>query len=398
MIHPFWILNTSFLVFLCANLLFVYLSSVTLVQREDIDPNLYSKFQKSTQININLKEIYENDLFDSYKKEVPYIQSTIQQKPIPQPPRPQTLRPPEPQKPVFLDPLNVTLRGIIVVSQNESLNTAIISDNKTDIESLYTVGDKIQDSQLIRIFNNKIVLLRSNGQQEVLYMREQEAQSDPRFAQIQNWHTAIIMKNPSEYTIHPEAFIKRVENLSHFIELLNLTTAYDKGIPIGTHVGTIEPQTLGSYLGLRTGDMIMAINQTGVATTNDRLTVYKQITQSPLPLIVKVDLLRGKRPITLMYTIEKSKIELIKSGTLVDNEKIKSHIQPIPKIQNVPLEGIETNTDSPESLNEENFIDQANQENDEILFLNKIKERDAFLMIQNDSVSKTTSSLKRDFV
>lgn len=398
MIHPFWILNSSFLVFLCANLLFVYLSNVTLVQREDIDPNLYSKLQKSTQININLKEIYENDLFDSYKKEVPYIQSTIQQKPIPQPPRPQTLRPPEPQKPVFLDPLNVTLHGIIVVSENETLNTAIISDNKTDIESLYTIGDKIQDSQLIRIFNNKIVLLRSNGQQEVLYMREQEAQSDPRFAQIQNWHTAIIMKNPSEYTIHPEAFIKRVENLSHFIELLNLTTAYDKGIPIGTHVGTIEPQTLGSYLGLRTGDMIMAINQTGVATTNDRLTVYKQITQSPLPLIVKVDLLRGKRPITLTYTIEKSKIELIKSGTLVDNEKIKSHIHPIPKIQNVPLEGIETNTDSPESLNEENFIDQANQENDEILFLNKIKERDAFLMIQNDSVSKTTSRLKQDFV
>ncbi len=398
MIHPFWILNSSFLVFLCANLLFVYLSSVTLIQREDIDPNLYSKFQKSPQATINLKEIYENDLFDSYKKEIPYIQSTIQQKPIPQPPRPQTLRPPEPQKPVFLDPLNVTLHGIIVVSQNESLNTAIISDNKTDIESLYKVGDKIQDSQLIRIFNNKIVLLRSNGQQEVLYMREQEAQSDPRFAQIQNWHTAISMKNPSEYTIHPEAFIRRVENLSHFIELLNLTTAYDKGIPIGTHVGTIEPQTVGSYLGLRTGDIIMAINQTGVATTNDRLTVYKEITQSQLPLIIKVDLLRGKKPITLTYTIEKSKIELIKSGILVETEKIKPATASVPQIQNVPLEGIEANTYSPESFNEENFIDPSSQDNDEILFLNKIKERDAFLMIQNDSVSETTSSLKRDFV
>jgi type II secretory pathway component PulC len=389
------------LLFLCANPLFVYFSSVTLIQREDIDPNLYSKSQKNHQITINLKDIYENDLFDSYKKEVPYIQSTIQQRPIPQPPRPQTLRPPEPQKPVFLDPLNVTLHGIIVTSQNESLNTAIISDNKTDMEALYKVGDKIQDSQLIRIFNNKIVLLRSNGQQEVLYMREQEAQSDPRFAQIQNWHTAITMKNQAEYLIYPEAFIKRVENLSHFIELLNLTTAYDKGIPIGTHVGNIEPQTLGSYLGVRTGDMIMAINKKGVSTTNDRLSVYKQITQSELPLIVTVDLLRGKRAMTLTYTIEQSKIELIKSNNFTSNEKIKSSQLPsVPTIQNEPADqATEMITpSSEESFNEEGFIDQAALENDEIVFLNKIKERDAFLMIQNNSVSDTTSGLKRDFV
>lgn len=389
--------------FVCANILFVYFSSVTLTLREDIDPNLYSKSQKTHQITINLKDIYEDDLFDSYKKETPYIQSTIETRPLPQPPRPQALRPPEAQKPVFLDPLNVTLRGIIVTSQNESLNTAIISDNKTDVEGLYKVGDKIQDSQLIRIFNNKIVLLRSNGQQEVLYMRDQEAQSDPRFAQIQNWHTAITMKNPVEYTIYPEAFLKRVENLSHFIELLNLTTAYEKGVPIGTHVGTIEPQTLGSYLGLRTGDMIMAINKKPVSTTDDRLVVYKQITQSSLPLTVTVDLLRGKKPISLAYTVEQLKIELIKSQPLNMNGKIKQAQSPtVPTIQSEQLDpnkGI--STFDKDLLNQESF-DQDMVFDDEIAFLNKIKERDAFLMVQNNLISDTQhnpfSDQKQDFV
>jgi len=400
MIHPLWIFNSSLVVFIFVNMFFAYFTRVVLSQREDIDPNLYSKPQSEQHVNINLKYIYENDLFDSYQKEGIYSRKpTIQTKPLPQPPRQQPIKPPEGQKPVFLDPLNVTLRGIIIKSQNENLNTAIISDNKTDTESLYKIGDKIQDSQLIRIFNNKIILLRSNGQQEVLYMRDQEAQSDPRFAQIQNWHTAILMINPSEYTIYPEAFLKRIENLSHFIELLNLTTAYEKGIPTGTHVGTVEPQTVGSYLGLRTGDIITEINSSPVATTSDRLTVYKEITQKNPPFTITVRLMRNKNLVTIDYHIEPFKTELIKSELNLQTNKIEPKKLPIPSIQEDS--GDTLHNSSQTDISSEEFESFDDLLNGEIAFIEKLRNRDTLLALQNNTTEteqKKSLDQNQDFV
>ena len=38
-----------------------------------------------------------------------------------------------------------------------------------------------EDAQLIKIFNNKAIFLRANGQQEVLYLRPKDAQLDPTY-------------------------------------------------------------------------------------------------------------------------------------------------------------------------------------------------------------------------
>jgi len=90
-------------------------------------------------------------------------------------------------KPKFLDPLDITLKGIIVLVHNDSKNRAIIADNKTNKELTYKVGSAIEDAQLIRILSNKVIFLRSNGQQEVLYLREKDAELDPVYTIIDNW-------------------------------------------------------------------------------------------------------------------------------------------------------------------------------------------------------------------
>lgn len=60
----------------------------------------------------------------------------------------------------------------------------MIADNKTNQEGTFKVGDTVQDAQLIRIFSNKIILLRNNGQQEVLYLREQDAKLIPHLLRL----------------------------------------------------------------------------------------------------------------------------------------------------------------------------------------------------------------------
>ncbi len=228
------------------------LHKCAIAKRAPIEPTKPAP-QETTEVStVYIEKIYEHDLFGTYQEK-----STAQPEkvlpPIPQPPKPQVAVVPPVPTPQFIDPLNITLKGILVISSQEEKNRAIIQDNKTKAEITYKVGDAVEDAQLIRIFSNKIILLRSNGQQEVLYLREQDAQLDPAYAVIASWPDAIQEVKKDQFVINTTEFLLRIKNLAQFIDLLGLTTAYKDGKSIGCRVGEVEDKSLGHYLGLKTG-------------------------------------------------------------------------------------------------------------------------------------------------
>src|SRR5258708_7440748 len=188
--HPFWIVNLGLLSLVLVAFAFVYLSSIKVPMRESIEPT-QALPRKELKVAINIKKIYEDDLFGTYTKELPQLKRLDAVIPFPEPPVQERIVAPKVIEPEFLDPLQVTLKGIIVVGSNDSKNRAMIQDNKTTQEGTYKVGDIIQDAQLIRIFKNKIIFLRLNGQQEILYLREQDAKIDPAYSLAHEWDTVI---------------------------------------------------------------------------------------------------------------------------------------------------------------------------------------------------------------
>lgn len=329
MLHPFWIINSSLLALCACATAFMFYGKLQLPEREDIDPALYSYGKTEHRIIINPKHIYENDLFGTFKKPEPFKPVLEVVAPPPEPPRPQKITIPEPTQPAFLEPLNITLKGIIVSSSDESKNSAIISDNKTDLENTYAAGDQIQDAQLVRIFNNKVLLLRMNGQQEILYLKEQDAQKDPAFARIENWHPVVQQKGVTLFSINPTAFVKRVENLPRFIELLGLTTVYQEGKSIGTRIGNREAGSLATYMGLRAGDVIVSVNNIAATTVSNRLEIYNTVIKTEAEDKIIVDVIRNNRSIRLEYIIEKPHEEtIIKKKKAEEPAMTKSEYEP----------------------------------------------------------------------
>ncbi|HXW86435.1 MAG TPA: type II secretion system protein N [Candidatus Bathyarchaeia archaeon] len=302
MTHPFWMINSSLLGLISGAIFFVYFSKTPLPAREDISPVLSVGPKKEQHISVNIRKIYEQDLFNSYKKEAA-PQERIPNLPFPAPPAPQKMMPTPVQKPTFLDPLPVTLKGIIVVHGFDEKNCAIIADNKTEREKTYKIGEKIEDAQLIRIFHNKIILLRTNGQQEVLYLREQDAQEDPVYLATRGWEHIIRPEGNNVYTISPLAFVERVQNVAQCIQLLGLTTAYQQGMVVGIRVAIENSNSLPSYLGFANGDLILSINGIVPNTTQNRMEIYNGIVKSGLsgPIVVKV--IRNRREIELTYNL-----------------------------------------------------------------------------------------------
>lgn len=301
---PFWLVNSALLVLAICGSLFISFTRVTVPERESLLPHqaeLAKKEERSVAVNIS--QIYENDLFGTYKKELPKLDEPKYSIPFPEPPKPQIATKFEQREPKFLDPLNVTLTGIIVINTSDKKSRAIIIDNQTKYEATYKIGDTIEDAQLIRIFRNKVIFLRSNGQQEVLYLREQDAHLDPAYSAIDEWGMVVQEIDASNYKIDIKAFTQRILNVAQLINLLSLTTAYKNGVSIGIQVGSIDQKSFATQLGLQAGDIIMAIDNVLADTTDHRLEIYKNIIRKQSGNAIHVTIMRNKQEVKLTYNL-----------------------------------------------------------------------------------------------
>ncbi len=304
--QPWWLVNSILLLLLCAAIIFMFVGRPTMPRRISFEPVEEIKPPKHEITKIDLTKIYGNDLFDTYQQ--PAIpepeQNEAVSKPLPPPPTPKIIKMPASPPPRFLEPLSINLKGVIVGS-DESFDIAIIEDVKEKKSRNYRVGDKIEDAQLIKIFRNKIILIRSNGQQETLYVNQYDAELEQLLSPRNNWNTIIEKENDTQYKVDPELFVERVSNLAQFIDLLNITTVYQQGMSIGCRIGKMQPTSPGIMLGLMAGDIVQEINGMRTATAADRIEIYKRIVESNLGDIISVKLLRKNTPIILFYKLER---------------------------------------------------------------------------------------------
>lgn len=307
--HPLWILNSILFIICLGVLLFVIFSRQAVPEGISLQPNAAAvKPLEEKSLEINIDKIYQYDLFDTYKSATRSQPKEGELSPLPAPPVPLPITIPEEPKPTFLEPLAITLKGIVFFYNDDSKNRAIVASTKTKRESTFKVGDMIEDAQLIRIFNNKVMFLRPNGQQEVLYLRKKDAEFDPEYSLMIGWKNVSQQISEHTFAINAQVFVQRVASLAHLIDLLDLTTVYKQGESFGLRVGSVTENSLAPELGLQTGDIILSINDIPTTTTKNRVAIYKKIMSMQTKDTVTVHLLRNGSDITINYVVEHAKI------------------------------------------------------------------------------------------
>jgi len=300
--HPFWIINASLLILL-------FLANVSIRFLQPSVPARESIIQKTKPlqekiVHVNIEKIYKNDLFNTVKTIMP---AEITVEPLPAPPilpkisLPMT--PPTQPEPRFLDPLNVMLKGIFFVGPHKKENSVILQNNTTNEEITATIGTKIQDAVVVRIFKNKVLLLRVNGQQEILYLREEDAKLDTTYGYSDDWNDVITKIDTNTYQISIQEFMVRISNIGQLLYTLGITTAYKNGKSIGCRIGVLNEGNVGTFLGLKTGDIVTEINEKPVLTTQERLEVLKEI-DSQKTENLPIEILRNGQKIIINYLLK----------------------------------------------------------------------------------------------
>ena len=208
----------------------------------------------------------------------------------------------------FLPPLQLNLKGTII-SSNLKNNFAFIENIRSKEEKSYFIGDVIEDSQLIFIGKNKVVLIRSNGQQENLYINKNSENEEEIISRIP-WKSIISIKE-NNIEIDATLLSKRVLSIGEFLDELDIVTFYENGNAIGCQIGNDSITSLVNALNLKSGDIILSIDNISTAYAESRVEIYKKLITEDYENSknINVLILRDGKEILYKYNIFKSSEE-----------------------------------------------------------------------------------------
>ena len=301
-----WVVNSSLLfLFLITQAVF-FLLHVPIPRRTPLEPDTIPVEAKKLGLTVSLTNIYEqNDLFGTYIPSVtPTAKSTEPVVP-PMPEAPPMIKlsiPLEPEK-VFIAPLPVNLRGVIYNYDKPDKSIAIIQFKDSKEEANYKVGQIIGDAQILKIYPNRVIIVRSNGQQETLYLLESEATKDMKIEVVKDIDSMVIPFHQGMYHIPVEMFKKHIKSLGRFIEVLDVSTVYKKGKSVGCRIGRSGANTLSDKLGFKQEDIIEEIDGIPVTDMASRVTVFNNMVQKKIGDTFTVKIERSGKPVELKYVL-----------------------------------------------------------------------------------------------
>jgi type II secretory pathway component PulC len=304
---PLWIIDSTLAMILLAMIAFIMYSFKSIFERPALAPlkvmPKVEALKKEEGKPKDLRLVYEeNDLFGTYRPSIIPVKVAETLPVLPPPPSPRPVMPRVKPLVQFLEPLPVKITGIIA-SSNDAKSQVTVINNTTKKSESYRIGDKLFDAYIIRIFPRKVIIIRSNGQQETLFMYPSDAQEETQKLKDTSWSDVVQQQSQNNYLINPTIFAQRVISLGHLIDMADLTTAFKGGKALGVRVGKIEPTSIANALGFLAGDVVTKIQGIAPTSTMNRMKIHNLIGALDMGSDISVQLTRRGQLLSYTYTL-----------------------------------------------------------------------------------------------
>lgn len=307
--QPLWAINSSLLFLVLLGQAVFFMVKMPMPRRASLEPGAMQAIEKNVAAVVDIKTIYdENDLFGTFSPRAPVLPKQIDMSVPQMPDAPSAIPlavPVEPQK-VFVPPLPVVLKGVIYLHDQPSRSVAMVQFQDSKEEINYHVGQLINDAQILKILPDHIVVVRSNGQQETLYLRENDASKDLSLETAKELAGLVILHKNGMYHVPVDKFTAQVKSLGQFIDLLDLTTVYQKGKSIGCRVGKASKDSLGAKLGFLYDDIIAQVDGLPVTDIASRVLAFDNIIEKKVGDKITVHVDRSGSTVQMHYILTKS--------------------------------------------------------------------------------------------
>jgi len=173
--------------------------------------------------------------------------------------------------------LNISLLG--TVSGDNENSVAIIQERAKRSQSLYKIGDTIQNATIIEILRGKVIL-RVGSKNQILTMEENTSASGPtsrkRLPQSINRR-----RDPSvagtTITLDQSTVRRSLGDISKLLSQVRVRPHYKNGKPDGLMLSQVKPNTIFTRLGLRNGDVIQNVGGKTIENPDDIMGFYEEL-------------------------------------------------------------------------------------------------------------------------
>jgi hypothetical protein len=321
---PLWIVNSSLVIFLFIVVVYLFLN---------FTPNIsFKSLYSSTKVKFNVEEdeaikapnyekIFERDVFnivpsipEEEQKPLFVPEKIINVEAAPAVPAEVFYDSNEKKQRNFLPPLQLVVRGTIINS-DPKYNRAFVENSRTKDEKTYGLGDIVDDAQIIFIGKQKIVFIRSNGQQETIYISKSAADKDNAILDL-SWKNFITKDKNNNIKVDVGLIAKKAETLGNFLDELDVVTYFNNSIPVGCVICSSYEDSLASALDLKVNDIIISVNDVRTNTPESRVKIYENlILQSyEIPVTLSVKILRADSEIEINYILFEASVDEYKKN------------------------------------------------------------------------------------
>ena len=178
---------------------------------------------------------------------------------------------------------------------------AVIEETKSGYQTIYKVGDQIQNAILIGIFRNSVIL-DVNGKTEKLIIEEEKIATYIEPSIPENNTPATLPEVPEgTVSLKRSQINDALKNLNQIMTDVRIEPVFKDGKPDGVMLANIETSSILKKMGLRIGDIITGINGQKIDSMDNALVFYESLSSGEK---MSLQLKRRGRPTTMDFIIE----------------------------------------------------------------------------------------------
>ena len=191
------------------------------------------------------------------------------------------------------------LVGTIVAGLN---SLAVVMEGKET--NIYRLGDEIEDGILVEeIRRNTVVLLYRDGSRQTLTLSEDRESpktvaAPPKKKTGAGKDYGVRQIGENKWVIPKEVAEETRNNVNELLKQARMEPRIVDGMTDGFVVRSLRANSFLDQIGLRRGDVLMAINSVPLNSPEKALQIFQQLREAR---DIKIDLLRKDQPLTLEF-------------------------------------------------------------------------------------------------
>lgn len=163
-----------------------------------------------------------------------------------------------------------------------TVSIAVIESGSSGRQRSYREGDLVDGMRIKQILRNRVIVQTHKGEKAITMSRSLFSAAEPA-VRAEKPVPIAFGPRPPETRMHDtrhldrESVVSALTDIDEILQTASIETVSVYGKPVGVKIDPIEPGSIFSNIGLKTGDVIQAVNGAEIVRPEEAIAILRQL-------------------------------------------------------------------------------------------------------------------------